>query len=113
MEISSDGEIFNYHNIRKAAMVLRALNHPLRQKMFTYLIENSNSTVSSIIAYFNLEQSVISQHLAIMRRAKIIYSLKNGKFVHYYINTERVAEIHTFLHSLLEDKQVTKVIELK
>ncbi|MEO6288616.1 MAG: metalloregulator ArsR/SmtB family transcription factor [Ginsengibacter sp.] len=108
-----DVAMFNYNNIRKAAMILRALNHPLRQKMFNFLAENENSTVSDIILYFNIEQSIISQHLAILRRAKIIYNLKNGKFVHYYINRERVAEVKSFISSILEDSKGIKIIPIE
>ncbi len=107
-----DADIFNYNNIRKAAMVLRAFNHPLRQKIFNYLAENENSTVSNIIVFFNMEQSIISQHLAILRRAKIIHNLKNGKFVHYYINRKRVAEIKSFISSILEDSKGLKIIPI-
>ncbi len=106
-------EIINYNHVRKAAIVLRALNHPLRQKIFDYLAVTGTSTVTEIINKFQLEQSVISQHLAILRRAKIISNLKTGKFVHYYINNARVIEIQSFLDSLLDDKTISRVIDIQ
>ncbi len=107
MENSADGrefeEMINYNYVKKAAMILRALDNPLRQKIFTYLAENYNTTVTEIILNFQVEQSVISQHLAVLRRAKIISNLKNGKFVHYYINKKRVTEIQNFVNSISTD----------
>ncbi|MFN7278812.1 MAG: ArsR/SmtB family transcription factor, partial [bacterium] len=48
-----------------------------------------------------LEQSVASQHLAILRRAGIVKAERDGKFIYYRINEERVLRINEFVDTLL------------
>jgi DNA-binding transcriptional ArsR family regulator len=55
--------------IKKTILVLRAINHPLRQQMLKLIHEESKITVTELYDTLGLEQSVASQHLAILRRA--------------------------------------------
>ena len=73
----------DFINLKKAAMILRALNHKLRQQIVRVLDEHKKLTVTELYIYLRLEQSVASQHLAILRRAGI----------HYTINPNRIADI--------------------
>ena len=96
---SKDEEVniqFDTHNIRKAAMVLRALNHNLRQEIIKLIFREENITVTEIYHKLGLEQSVASQHLAILRKAGILLTNRDGKHVHYTINTHRIDEIGVF-----------------
>ncbi|HEX7456885.1 MAG TPA: hypothetical protein VF301_00470, partial [Ginsengibacter sp.] len=54
----------DYYNIKKAAMVLRSLNHTLRQQAIKTIHENKRITVTELYVKLRLEQSVASQHLA-------------------------------------------------
>lgn len=78
---------------RKAALVLRAVNHKLRQQMLALLNESSRLTVTEIYIALRLEQSVASQHLAILRRAGFVKTERDGKFIYYTINTNRLEEV--------------------
>lgn len=84
----------DYLNVKKAALVLRALNHKLRQQMIQALDAQGKITVTEIYVQLRLEQSVASQHLAILRRAGIVRTEREGKFVYYRINPERVDTIN-------------------
>jgi predicted transcriptional regulator len=53
----------DYFNVKKASLVLRALNHKLRQQMIKLLDENAKMTVTELYVQLRLEQSVASQHL--------------------------------------------------
>lgn len=91
----------DYIAVKKAAMVLRAINHKLRQQMIKLLEEHKRMTVTEIYVKLRLEQSVASQHLAILRRAGIVMTERDGKFIHYTINTQRIAEIAKFVEELV------------
>jgi len=78
---------------KKAAMVLRALNHKLRQQMLKLLDEKKKITVTEVYGKLHLEQSVASQHLAILRRAGIVTTVRDGKFIYYSANYDRIAEV--------------------
>lgn len=83
----------NWHNLKKAALVLRALNHKLRQQILSLIQTEKKITVTEIYVRMRLEQSVASQHLAILRRAGIVTTKREGKFIYYGINHKRLEEV--------------------
>ncbi len=90
----------DYLNVKKAALVLRALNHRLRQQMIQVLDAQGKMTVTEIYVQLRLEQSVASQHLAILRRAGIVRTEREGKFVYYRIDPDRVDTINACVDKL-------------
>jgi ArsR family transcriptional regulator, virulence genes transcriptional regulator len=93
--------IMDKGTIRKAVLVLRAVNHKLRQQIIDLLEENEKMTVTSLYIKLRLEQSVTSQHLAILRRAGAVTTEREGKFIFYRVNTERLEEISNYSKSLV------------
>lgn len=91
----------DYLNVKKASLVLRALNHKLRQQMVKMLDEKQRMTVTEIYVALRLEQSVASQHLAILRRAGIVKTERDGKFIYYYVNYDRLDQINNMITELL------------
>jgi ArsR family transcriptional regulator, virulence genes transcriptional regulator len=88
--------------IKKAALILRALNHKLRQQILNLIDEHRKMTVTEIYLKLRLEQSVASQHLAILRKVSIVKTFRNGKFIYYSIHAERLEEINEYVKSLLK-----------
>ena len=86
--------------LKKADLVIRALNHKLRLNILKMLSEKPKSPVTSIYVKLRLEQSVASQHLAIMRRAGIVKSEREGKFIYYSVNENRISEIQKLAKKL-------------
>jgi DNA-binding transcriptional ArsR family regulator len=91
----------NYHNLKKAALVLRALSHKLRQQILTLIETEKKITVTEIYVRLRLEQSVASQHLAILRRAGIVTTQRDGKFIYYTVNYKRIDEINGVVDQLV------------
>ena len=90
----------DYSELRKAVLVLRAVNHKLRQRIIDLLEENEFMTVTDIYIKLRLEQSVASQHLAILRRAGVVVTTRDGKFINYSLNNERIAQISSLVEEL-------------
>lgn len=95
----SDIEL-DYAELRKAVLVLRAVNHKLRQSIIDLLEENTKMTVTDIYIKLRLEQSVASQHLAILRRAGVVTTERQGKFIYYGIDKERLNQISRLVEEL-------------
>jgi DNA-binding transcriptional ArsR family regulator len=93
----------DYYNIKKSATFLRALNHNLRQQVIKTIHENKRLSVTQIYVKMRLEQSVASQHLAILRKAGILSTERNGKFIFYTINSSRIEEINGLVNNLVEN----------
>ena len=91
----------DYLKIKKAALVLRALNHKLRQQILKTIDEQKRITVTELYVKLRLEQSVASQHLAILRKADIVNTVREGKFIFYTINEERIGDINKFVKDLV------------
>lgn len=92
----------DFLQVKKSALILRALNHKLRQQLLKLLEENQKLTVTEIYVQLRLEQSVASQHLAILRRAGIVRTEREGKFIYYILNHTRIAEIGNCVIDLLK-----------
>lgn len=88
-------------NVKKASLVLRAINHKLRQQILKLIDEQSKITVTEIYIKLRLEQSVASQHLAILRKAGFVNTERDGKFIYYTVNANRIEELNQFIDSLL------------
>src|SRR5436305_13174240 len=76
--------------LKKASLILRAINHKLRQQMLRLIHQQGKMTVTEIYVKLRLEQSVASQHLAILRRAGYVETVRDGKFIYYSINHDRL-----------------------
>jgi DNA-binding transcriptional ArsR family regulator len=88
-------------NVKKAALILRAINHKLRQQILKLIDEQGRITVTEIYVKLRLEQSVASQHLAILRKAGFVNTDRDGKFIYYSVNSNRLEELNQFVESLL------------
>jgi DNA-binding transcriptional ArsR family regulator len=88
-------------NVKKASLVLRAINHKLRQQILKLIDEQGKITVTEIYVKLRLEQSVASQHLAILRKAGFVKTDRDGKYIYYSVNTQRVEEVNQFVNELL------------
>lgn len=90
----------DYTELRKAALVLRAVNHKLRQRIIDLLEEHKSMTVTDIYVKLRLEQSVASQHLAILRRAGVVRTDRQGKFIFYSLDKDRLGQISSLVEEL-------------
>ena len=88
--------------LKKAALILRAVNHKLRQQIMKLIHQNGKMTVTEIYVKLRLEQSVASQHLAILRKAGFVNTVRDGKFIFYSVHYERLEQVHGIVHELLK-----------
>ena len=86
--------------VKKSQMTLRALNHKLRQQILSTIEKNENINVTEIYVKLRIEQSVASQHLAILRKANIVKTRREGKIIWYSVNFDRIKEIETYTKQL-------------
>lgn len=87
--------------IKKAALVYRAINHGLRQDMLRLIHHAGRITVTELYRKMNLEQSVTSQHLAILRKAGFVLTKRDRRFIFYSVNYEGLKHIEGHSENLL------------
>lgn len=88
--------------LKKSALILRAINHKLRQQILKLIHQKDKITVTEIYVKLRLEQSVASQHLAILRKAGFVTTVRDGKFIYYSVNSQRLQEVNRFALDLLK-----------
>ena len=88
--------------LAKAVLILKSMNHKLRQDIVKMVDSKKDITVSEIYRKLQIEQSIISQHLSKLRFAKVLTTKKEGRFVRYYVNHDRISEIKSIVDQLLK-----------
>jgi DNA-binding transcriptional ArsR family regulator len=89
--------------LRKAALIFRSINNKLRQQILRLIHQNKRMMVTDIYVKLRLEQSVASQHLAILRMSDLVITQRDGKFIYYSVNYKRLEEIHQVRQGNLQD----------
>jgi DNA-binding transcriptional ArsR family regulator len=79
--------------LKKAALVFRAINHPLRQQIMQLLHKHETMDVTTLYVKLRLEQSVASQHLAILRTAGFVKTQREARQVFYSVNYARLDDV--------------------
>lgn len=88
--------------LRKGALVIRAINHKLRYQIVQLIYKKGPIAVTDIYVKLRLEQSVASQHLAILRNAGIVKTEREGKQIFYSVNYEKLQDIQSLTGKLLQ-----------
>lgn len=98
----------NQDNLNNSAETMRALSHPLRLKILAF-IDNMNTThVNKIYNSLNLEQSITSQHLRILREANLVIARRDGKYMYYTVNYDKIRDVNASVVNFL-----TRIAELE
>ena len=91
----------NFQNTRKASLILRVLNNKLRQEILKIISTEKKANVTQLYSKLGIEQSLTSQHLALLRKARVVITERQGKCIYYSINNARVEDIGRFVTGLL------------
>ena len=83
----------NKNYIIKAAALLKSIGHPIRVQIIIALSQTTSMTVNSLSHKLNIDQPVMSLHLAILRKKSIIKVKRNGKQSEYSISNISVKQI--------------------
>ncbi len=98
-QVINDKQLFI--NVKKASLLLRALNNKFRQQILKLLEQHHRLTVTEILIHLRLLQSITSQHLSVLRRQGIVITRREGKNIYYELNSVRLQEVNHFIESLL------------
>ena len=94
--------ILNNEKLRASSELLRALAHPLRIKILEFIDQSGSVNVNKIYNTLKLEQSITSQHLRILRSVGLVVTEREGKYIHYSLNYERIAQTLGSIQHFLE-----------
>lgn len=90
---ATDEPALDVRRLETTASMLRCLGHPIRLRILDHLERAGEAHVTSIHEALDLEQSVCSQHLNLMRDKGILARRKEGVHVYYRLGDPRAFKV--------------------
>ncbi len=90
----------SYLLFRKMDKLFNAFQHHSRLAIAEQLLKNKSLNVTDLCICLRSEQSFMSQHLALMRRSKVVLANRQGQQVYYSLNPERLQALNDMLAAL-------------
>lgn len=84
---------FNAGIIKTASFIAKSVNNTFRQRIISLLLSNEQLAVKDLCGQLNTEQSIVSQHLALLRKAGLAKARRHGKTVMYSANERQLREL--------------------
>ena len=85
----------------------KALADPIRREILQ-MLKHGNMSAGEIASHFDMTQATISYHLAVLKKADLIWEEKNKNFIYYDLNTSVLDEIMRWLIDLKENSNEKK-----
>ena len=86
-------------NAQEAVTLLKAVSNEHRLFILCYLLEKELS-VGEMNQSLGLSQSALSQHLAVLRKDKLVTTRKEAQTVYYSVSSDKVKTLIATLHEL-------------
>jgi len=102
MDISN---LIKEDELETATDVIRALAHPLRLKIIDFIDKKKRINVNKIYNTLELEQSITSQHLRILRLAGLVNTEREGKQIFYTVNYDNIEGVVTAISEFKEQQE--------
>ncbi len=83
---------FNEQQITLVTELLKSMSHPIRMKILCLLMEGEKN-VGQIEHEFGSTISNISQHLTVLRKARIIDRRKEANFMYYHLKDQNIIKL--------------------
>lgn len=84
------------------AEFFKTLGHPARIRVLELLGQREHA-VSELLPVVGVEATNLSQHLAVLRRAGLVVTRKDGAAVYYSLTSPRVAELLVVARGILTE----------
>lgn len=81
------------------AETFKALSDPIRRDILT-LLRNGRLSAGEIGSHFDMTGATISYHLAILKKAGLVFENREKNFIFYELNTSVVEEVMLWLSEL-------------
>lgn len=79
--------------LEQAANMLKAIAHPVRIAIISFLEDGKRLTVTEIHEKLKLEQSTTSHHLGILKDKGVLASQREGKNTFYFLRHKQLSNI--------------------
>ncbi len=102
--ISGDIIDQNAAQIDKAALIVKAIGSPLRQKIIHLLLAQGRASVTEIYTPLDMPQAIASQHLLLLKNAGLVKTEREGKKIMYSANYSSIAKTIALVNQLIAEE---------
>ncbi|MDX1934544.1 MAG: metalloregulator ArsR/SmtB family transcription factor [Capsulimonadales bacterium] len=81
------------------ADVFQAIADPTRRRILSRLCESTEVTASELAAPFGMTQSAVSQHLKVLRDARLVVVTPHGRERRYRLNAHPLYEVAVWINA--------------
>lgn len=79
--------------VEELAEIFKALSDPTRLRLVKLLGEHEGALCVNALAHrLGVTQSAVSQHLRILRQARLVHGVRHGYHVHYSLDADRLEQ---------------------
>ena len=94
----------NPEKLEASSELLRALADPLRLQIIEFIDQSDAINVNKIYNTLKLEQSITSQHLRVLRTTDLVSTEREGKFIHYRVDYDKIDQTVKAIRNFLAKK---------
>ncbi|MGE4584015.1 MAG: ArsR/SmtB family transcription factor [Sphaerochaeta sp.] len=80
-------------------LILKALSDSNRLAIFLKLTEGE-ACVCELLKVFSITQGTLSHHMRILSEADLVVGRRDGKWIHYAVNTATFSAFQTYIGSI-------------
>lgn len=89
------------------AETFKALSDPVRRDVLQ-LLKNGRMSAGDIASHYDMTGATVSYHLKILKKADLIWEMKEKNFIYYELNTSVLEEIMLWISDLKGDSDDDK-----
>lgn len=90
---------------KKLSRLFKVLGGDVRLDLLRYLL-TGEKCVCKIFAHLQLPQNLVSHHLGVLRKNQFISARKDGKWVHYSLNSAVFLQLRNGLDAFVSAKKI-------
>jgi DNA-binding transcriptional ArsR family regulator len=102
--MTNNTTMLDYDKLDHASNLLRAIAHPIRLSIISFIHKHQRVNVNKIYNTLKLEQSITSQHLKILRKNNLVQTKREGKFIFYNLDYKKINQVITNLNDFLNKR---------
>jgi DNA-binding transcriptional ArsR family regulator len=88
--------------VEELAEIFKALSDPTRLRLVKLLGDHQGALCVNALAHqLGVTQSAVSQHLRVLRQARLVQGERQGYHVHYSLDPDRLAQYRTQVREML------------
>ncbi|MBF6057651.1 MULTISPECIES: ArsR/SmtB family transcription factor [Thiomicrorhabdus] len=91
----------NIPSLDDYSQIFKALSEPMRLRILNLLMQRESLCVCQLVEHLQAGQSLISRHLSYLKNTGWVDSYRQGAWMHYQINEERLDTINSTLFKSL------------